>query len=460
MTDTKDLTVFDLNNLATNVARTRNYPTAISIMKRAVTIDGKQSVLWATLGLLLLQAGRYDEADDALHRACMMDPGEWTYWHNQGLVQLALGRFNDALYCMDKALANNSVEPTILWDQALVLLSIGDWKAGFKAYESRIQWAPTRFPRFQMPFWRGEDLAGKHLLIVNEQGDGDIFMFSRYITWVSNQYGAAIKPGSGVRISVTLPPNMAALFKNHPNIDEIITVGEALPAADYGIYIGSLPAIHGTDLSNNKPPPDCGHFATRAKQIRIPIAEVVPGARKVGIVWAGNPMHPRDHERSVSLDRFLPMIERTDISLYSFQFGKRAGDIREKHATPFIADLSQLMSDWTVTAGMLAQMDIVISVDSAIAHLAPLCGVETWALLSYIPDWRWLNTKDFTSPWYPSVRLYRQEKPGDWDSVFGKVLYDLGPVLIKLDQLPGLDVEDPAGPSLGSSAKPYGLDLG
>lgn len=412
------ITTNDLNNWAVKLAQSGRYPMAEAVIRRGLVLDPESALLLGTLGLVLLNGGKYYKATEALMAALEKEPEDWGFHHNIALAYMSLGDFDIAMEHMNKAVDINPTDAAARWDRALILLAGGEWKQGWQEYEARKTWLPQHYPRWMFSTWRGESLNGKSLFVQAEQGAGDTLNFSRYLAWVKERYPTC-------KIYFAVIHQLAALFRGHPHIHQLILTGEVIPKCDYGVYLCSLPGMFGT--TDTHVPPDDGWFKVRASQLNFQVPEASEGSRKVGIVWAGNATHKRDAERSMLLEQFLPLVSRPDLSVYSFQFGQRSGDISLLAADGFIVDLGQAMSDWTVTAGMLAKMDLVIGVDTAVTHLAAGMGIETHILLSYVSDFRWTHEGDSTV-WYPSARLYRQPSLGDWNSVMEDVLDVIGPV--------------------------------
>jgi len=412
------ITTNDLNNWAVKLAQAGRYPMAEAIARRGLALDPESALLRGTLGLVLLNAGKYSDAIDELGEAIDKEPEDWGFHHNIALAFMAIGVFDMAMSHMNRAVDINPTDAAARWDRALILLAGGQWRQGWQEYEARKTWLPHHYPKWMFSTWRGEDLAGKWLFVQAEQGAGDTLNFSRYLAWVKSKYPTC-------KIAFAVIHQLAALYRGHPHIDTLILTGEAIPKCNYGIYLCSLPGMFNT--TNEHVPPDDGWFKTRAGQLNFQIPEASEGSKKVGIVWAGNPTHRRDVDRSMTLEQFLPLVSRPDLSVYSFQFGQRAGDISLLGADGFIVDLGQHMSDWTVTAGMLAKMDLFIGVDTAVTHLAAGIGIETHICLSYVSDFRWTHEGSDTV-WYPSATLHRQPNLGDWRSVIEDVLDTIGPV--------------------------------
>lgn len=278
------------------------------------------------------------------------------------------------------------------------LLAGGDLKRGFSAYESRWHTGKQRHLAFKMPPWQGESLAGKSIYVRHEQGFGDTLQFVRYLPMLE---------ALGARVLFTPPSPLARLlagFGARPALDET--------PPDFHIPLLSLPHRFGTTLDTIpigvpyvRPPGDLSVKLKRPAGTRL----------AVGIVWAGDPRHANDRQRSMPASLLLGLADLPGVALYSLQIGQRALAV----GSP-AADLSAELTDFAHTAALLTELDLVVSVDTAIVHLAGAMARRCFVLLPHVADWRWLRDRD-DSPWYPTLRLFRQETPGDWIGVMQRV---------------------------------------
>jgi hypothetical protein len=402
-----EMTAADFARLGAQLQARGRYPAAITCYRRAIALDRDNAVLWNRLGHALWRDRRYEDAEEAIKRAIALDPedervrAESRHWlgsvyADQGRIGEAIATYNDAL-----ELSPNSADVKL--DRALTFLLGGQLRTGFREYEARIEHLKANYPDMPMPRWRGEDVMTKSVLVMAEQGIGDIIQFSRYLPWLAARCAEVIFLG---------PLELAPLFEPWPRhiIAQYVARGHWIPKADFYVPLCSLALLHNTSIE--KVPGDPGYFGeARSRAVHVP--QPAKPRLKIGICWAGNPMHGRDRDRSIALERFVELAADDSIQLYSFQVGQRAGDIDIVGAQPLIHDLSRHLTDWSATAGALWGMDIVISVDSAVAHLAGALGVRTLLLVSRSPDWRW-GLKDCDTPWYPSMTIFRQEQIGDW----------------------------------------------
>ncbi|MEG3839478.1 tetratricopeptide repeat protein, partial [Microcoleus sp. herbarium14] len=337
---------------------------------------------------------------------------------------LEKGAVEDAISCYKRAIYLSPNHASAHLNLSLALLLVGDLENGLAEYEWR--WQIKEFEtnhscfltgsentvsaREYRPLWDGSDLQGKTILLHAEQGLGDSLQFIRY---------AAIVKNKGGRVIVGCYPQLHRLFATVEGIDFLIVKGEPLPEFDVQVPMLSLPYVLGTKLETIP-----GNTAYLSAPTNAEFA-LLPGRNlKVGIVWAGNPKHRKNMQRSCSLSQFLPLLDVSGVSFYSLQKELSDADRALLNGTP-IVDLSPHFGDLADTAAAIAKLDLVISVDTAVAHLAGALGKPVWILLAFSPDWRWLLDRE-DSPWYPTARLFRQRQRGDWEDVFDRVAQALG----------------------------------
>jgi hypothetical protein len=285
---------------------------------------------------------------------------------------------------------------------------VGDFAGGWSDYEHRFAIYDTR-RRLPQPRWDGSPLEGRTILLHAEQGQGDTIQFIRYATLVR---------GGAVIVECQKP--LVELVKSCPGVDRVIAAGERLPAFDVESPLPSLPGIFKTELATI--PRDIPYLSPPAEHVAAwskPLGDIA--GFKVGIAWAGNPAQMRDHWRSIALKEFAPLAAIPGVRLLSLQVGHGREQI--DGAFPLI-DLANWLTDFTATAAVIRNLDLVIACDSSVAHLAGALGARTWVALTQAADWRWLEGRS-DSPWYPTARLYRQEREHDWQSVFESVAGDL-----------------------------------
>ena len=300
------------------------------------------------------------------------------------------------------------------YERGYVSLLFGEMPQGWDLYESRLRIPGKVTPgrTFMQPRWAGEPFSGKTLLLHFEQGLGDTFMFVRY---------APLVKARGGRVLLLAQKQLADVVATCPGIDAVIVEGDPLPAFDLHLPLPSLPFVFRTDLASipaDVPYLDVPPRVPHRDQLRALLAASEKKTR-VGCVWAGSPLHRRDSERSIACDLLAPLAEVPDVSWFSFQYLPGA-----KAPLPGLVSLAPVLETFSDTAYGLSGMDLIITVDTALAHLAGAMGIPVLLLVHFQPDFRWMLYRN-DSPWYPSLRIYRQASPGDWGMVIQNVLADL-----------------------------------
>jgi hypothetical protein len=336
--------------------------------------------------------------------------------YNLGLALRDLGRNEDALACFDKTLAEQPDNVDCLWDRALSQLLLGDLENGFVQYEWRwhLSYNPPR--GFAQALWDGGDLTGKTILLHHEQGFGDSLQFIRFVPAVK-----ARAKGGECTVVVECQPELARLFETVDGVDEVVPSGEALPAFDVYAPLMSLGSILGvTEATIPADVPYLGVPEGVAPRAAEQVAAAGKKAFTVGISWGGKPTHRNDHNRSCSFSHFLDLAGVPGTRFVSLQKGDKVREMAEQACPALVADVGSVLGDFADTAAVIEALDLVITVDTAVAHLAGALGRPCWVLIPFAPDWRWMTGRD-DSPWYPSLKLFRQTAPGDWDGVFDAV---------------------------------------
>jgi len=322
--------------------------------------------------------------------------------HEQGDLAAALSSYDQAL-----ALAPDNAE--IRRNRAMALLAAGDFETGFAEYAWR--WRTARFKKFRRdwtaPAWTGEALAGRRILIHAEQGNGDTIQFMRYLPILAN---------AGGRVIFECPRPLLPLAREIGQLKTVSVYGERLPGHDIQAPLLDLPRLFRTRLDNV--PADCPY-------LRVPMAarrkwaefhRALPVGLKVGIAWRGSPDHPRDQIRSPGLAPFENLFRRTDCVFVSLQRDGGAAEVARLPSGTRLINPTDRIADFADTAALIEGLDLIISCDSAPAHLAGALGKTVWIALPLIAEWRWLSDRD-DSPWYPTAKLFRQPDFGDWDAV-------------------------------------------
>jgi hypothetical protein len=304
------------------------------------------------------------------------------------------------------------------WHFAVNLLKAGKLQQGFREYEAR--WGASEqhnAPReFGVEQWTGDDLAGRRILIYAEQGLGDTIQFARYLPLVARKGG---------RIILQCQAQLVQLLRQFPEIEQIVPAGEALPPIDTHCALMTLPAVFQTDLATI--PSDVPYLRpdpARVQHWKQRIAKV-DRKFKIGLNWAGNPDQKGDRHRSTSLGTFAPLAAVPNVAFISLHKGVAAQQAKKPPARLHLVDWTAELADFADTAALIANLDLVITTDTSVPHLAGALGKPVWTLLCFVPEWRWLLGWD-DSPWYPTMRLFRQRSFGDWGDVVSRVTQALG----------------------------------
>jgi tetratricopeptide (TPR) repeat protein len=382
---------------------------AVAGYRRALELKPDWAEAHNSLGNALTAQSRDDEAIECFERALALKPDYADAHNNLGVALQKQNRIAGALLSYHRCELLRPDHADLHLNMALAYLVAGDFTNGWREYEWRYQSKARPARKLPQPLWTGEDLAGKTILLHYEQGFGDTLQFMRY---------APLVAARGARVVLEVQPALARLAATLNGAAQVVAAGEALPAVDFQCPLLSLPERFGTDLASI--PANLPYLTPEATAVARWRGEIGDApALKVGLVWAGNAKHQNESQRSLELERLMPLFELPRTSWFSLQVGERAGDLARLPAGN-IVDLSRGLTDFAETAAAIANLDLVVAVDTSVVHLAGALGRPVWAMLAFAPDWRWLLGRE-DSPWYPSVRLFRQARPGDWDSVIARV---------------------------------------
>ena len=375
---------------------------AVASHERALALMPNHAETLNNLGLALDDLGRREEAVARYKGSLALQPDRAETHYNLAIALEHQCRYAEALACYGRALALKPDYARAHFNRSLTLLLTGQFKEGWEEYEWRFVLA--QYDRgFDRPLWSGELLAGRTILLHAEQGFGDTLQFLRYVPIVAERGGSVV---------LEVPASLVRLARTVAGASQVVATGDPLPAFDGHCPLLSLPRVFKTNLAtilNAVPYLRVPAEASAAWAERIP---TTPDLR-VGIVWAGTAVG------AIDLRLLQPLWEVEGVSWFSLQVGDRSGDISSLAGVK-IADLSPWLTDFAETAAAVCCLDLVISVDTSVAHLVGAVGRPTWLLLRYPPEWRWLLERE-DSPWYPSARLFRQRKEGDWSCVAREV---------------------------------------
>ena len=384
---------------------------ALPLLERAVALVPQEPEFHNNLGLALAAADRADDAIAQYRQALALSPDLGTAWNNLGLALHAANDLPEAVTAFRQALRASPDFAQAHWNLSLALLATGQYGEGWREYEWRHRaqtfGAAAASPS---PRWQGEELAGRTLLLSTEQGMGDALQFARF---------AAPLAQRGARVIVRAAEHQAALLATAPGVAAVVRDTDALPPHDFQLPLLSVAGVLGID-ANSIPAAVPYLSASREDTAALaPELAASEGTLRIGLAWAGNPQQANDRRRSCPLAALVPLLELPGITWFSLQKGDGEDQIAEIPAAARIRQLDA-RNDFARKAALIGELDLVISVCSSSAHLAGALGKPVWILLQYAPDWRWgANRTD--SPWYPTARLFRQPRAGDWASVIADV---------------------------------------
>ncbi|MGB9079071.1 MAG: tetratricopeptide repeat protein [Terracidiphilus sp.] len=434
------------NSLGLTLRRQEKLEEAKAHYERALALKPEYADAWSNLGVLLRQLDELDASEKCLTKALSLRPENAGILDNLGNTLRDMGRLAESAACHERTIAldprfpkahNNlgytlrkqgklqearsSFELAVLldprsadirWNLCLLDLLESDFAAGWRGYEVRHERKENRPRSFSKPQWRGEPLDGARILLHSEQGLGDSMQFLRYVPMVV---------AAGGRVILNVPATLRRLAAELPEVDTVTVEGEALPEFAWHCPLLSLPLAFKTTLDSIpsqvpylKAPEEAMHAADR---LEWPEPEL-----RVGLVWSGNPKCAEDRMRSMALKNFEPLLEMESFRFFSLQLGTAAGQLDAVRGP--IMDLRPAIHDFADTAALVEHLDLVITVDTSVAHLAGALAKPTWLLLPFAPDWRWLLERE-DSPWYPTMRIFRQAQFGDWAAVMERVRSEL-----------------------------------
>jgi tetratricopeptide (TPR) repeat protein len=380
---------------------------ALAAHQRALQLAPNLADAHAHIAHIQAGSGREDEAMGRYQRAIALDPGHAVAHNNLGLLHIerAEPQAAEALFARAAALKPDYADAQ--WNLGLARLLQGRFEAGWSGYEWRLRLKGAQPRPSVQPAWTGGDLAGRTILLTTEQGAGDAFQFIRY---------APLVKALGAKVIIEAPPALAQVLATAKGVDAVITGAGPRPAFDCHAPLLSLPKLFNTTLATI--PWDGPYLAADSRAVRAWRDRLAsrPGL-KAGVVWRGNPGHSRDRVRSMPAEAVAALAGTPNVALASLQLNASA---EERAAAGGLEDLADRLTDWADTAALLQALDLVICVDTAVAHLAGALGRPVFLLLPQAPDWRWLLGRD-DSPWYPSARLFRQPRRGDWPGAVEQV---------------------------------------
>ena len=382
--------------------------------RRSTELDQTNSEIHLNFGAFLASSKRFIEAEAAYSQAILLKPQSPVGWSNMGVLYACMKREAEAEQCYRTSISLDESYPTARFNLSYLLLRQGRFEEGWRLREAR-NWFATLTAHVTSPRWQGEPLIGKSILISYEAGHGDMIQFCRY--------AAVLKAQGTTSISMICHPALKTLFAELDEVDAVIALDEPIPASgwDFWTPLMSIPCHCQTRLDSI--PAKIPYLQAPAARTEKWAALLPKHGLCVGLVWKGNPQFENDADRSLpSLEVLAPLWNIAEVNFISLQKGAGEDEAAQPPGGQHLINLGPQLEDFADAAAVVSKLDLVICVDTAIAHLAGALGKPCWVLLpDYKTDWRWLTSRP-DSPWYPDVmRLFRQPAMGDWDSVVTEV---------------------------------------
>jgi tetratricopeptide (TPR) repeat protein len=408
-------------NLGIALQKVERFDEAIIYCQKALEMDPDNADMYYNLGIAFQEKGRLDEAITCYRRASQLNPDDAEVYNNLAFALQENRQPYEAIPYYQKALQLDPAYATAHWNTSLALLLTGNFREGWREYEWRwkTEYLTSSWRDFKQPLWDGSDINGRTILLHAEQGFGDTIQFIRYAPLVARH---------GAKIIFECPKELVSLLQKIEGIDKIVARGEELPEFDVQCPLLSLPLVFDTTLDTI--PAKIPYIASDTLLIKR-WKEKIRNANskiKIGLAWAGNPGFKQNRYRNCPLEKFSPLLRLHGAAFYSLQKGEEAKEAKNLSNDMKIVDYTDEFRDFSDTAAFIHNLDLIISVDTAVAHLAGALGKSVWTLLPFSPEWRWLLDRE-DSPWYPSMKLFRQPLMGDWGSVMKQVAAELQKII-------------------------------
>ena len=396
------------NGLGCAWQQLRDHSRAVESFNRARELEGPTTPNCYNLGVSWYRLGDLERAAGLFREAVELTPTDAESWHNLGQTLNDLNRLDESIAAYDRALQAAPDYHLARYGRAISLLGAGRLPEGFRDYQCR--WWTRRRRAFHQPLWAGQPAPGQTLFIHAEQGFGDAIHMARFLPQARDRVG---------RVVLECRSELKTLFLHSAIADSVIAYGEPIPAFDFFVPMLNLPHALGVTLET---------IPNRTPYLEAPAADSLPPAlagepsaggrprMRVGLVWAGNPGHHQDAARSIPLEKLAPVLQVPGVVFYSLQAPMPARDRQFFLSCSNLVDLRGRMRDFLATASIIKDLDLVITVDTAVAHLAGALDKPVWVFIKYAPDWRWMLDRADT-PWYPTMRLFRQAHRDQWDPV-------------------------------------------
>jgi tetratricopeptide (TPR) repeat protein len=401
-------------NLGQILGKLERWKEASEALRRALDLQPHDARTLNLLGVAEANEDRVAEAVALFREALRFSPNYPEAHYNLGNCLRDQGKVAEAIYAYEAALALRPDYAEPRFNRCLLRLLGGDYQRGWPEWHWLWRCPDTPARPFRRPLWDGSDLAGRTILLHDDQGLGDFIQMIRFAPLVKQRGGVVL---------VECPPPLTRLLRSAKGIDGLISGGDRLPDFAVHAWLFTLPGILGTTL--DAIPAQTPYLAADPVESELWRRRWVrPGEFRVGIVWQGNPAYPKDRHRSVPLAMFAPLARVPGVRLFSLQKGPKAAEIGGADFP--VTDLGSGFTDFAGTAAAVVNLDLVIGTCTSVIHCAGALGVPTWVALgsAAVNDWRWLLKRD-DSPWYPTVRLFRQRQPGGWHDLFERMAIEL-----------------------------------
>ena len=401
------------NDLGLVLTDQGSFDKAMEAFRRYLQHDPRSAKTMGSLGHLYECKGDLISAAGAFRQAIDLDPQLHAAYSDLGFVLYGLGELAEAADCFRRlrTLRPDSAEATA--NLGLIHLLQGDLAAGWTEYESRWEVGVGDDRRFAQRRWKGEPLGGERILLHAEQGLGDTLQFVRYVPLVVARGGQVV---------LEVQPPLRRLLAGTEGASQVISRGDTLPQFTWQCPLLSLPLACGTEL--NTIPARVPYVDPDPTPLEEWRQRLQGNTRRIGLAWGGNPTHHRDRLRSIPLELLVPLMKVADTTFYSLQWGPGSEQLKQLPPDVRVIDLATELKDFADTAAIVANLDLVISVDTSVAHLAGAMGIPVWILLNKGCDWRWFLERE-DSPWYPTARLFRQTTAGGWQEVVNHIENEL-----------------------------------
>lgn len=415
----KDYTL--MNDAALGYSQSGDYDTAKNLLTECIEMSPDEPLAYNNLAVQYMECDQIEKADKTFSAGLERIPESAYLWYSYGAFLNEQAEFEKAITCYQLALKYKPNMPNAHYNLALAYLTEGQYAKGFSEFEYRYQCnksfleSSNRFAKEGKKPWRGECIKGRKLLVFNEQGVGDAFQFCRFFP--------ALKE-LGAEVIVETPVDVIDLFSTAKGIDRLLPYG-TVNDEDYDCYVSICSLPHFLLVTEKNV--STSAYLSATGTIPDEHFDNYKTYKKIGIAWAGNPVHPKDHLRSFSLSYFRQIHDIENVKLFSLQKDVRnrfwpkigAVDLTEDCEDMSIVDMKDIMLNWNYTAAVVDKMDLIITADSALAHLAGAMNKPCFVLVPFVPDWRW-GARGNPS-WYNSVTIFRQPQKHDWHSVFNAI---------------------------------------